>query len=121
MTTPQNTAKTRPLFGSQEFRAAHAGAARVRKPKAIAVPVVGTDGHYASPSGLSVQSRKRLTTERMTRILRAVGLTPSQHAVWVGWSLKQFIEANPTWTERQWFDLLCENRQYIINPPAVAS
>lgn len=66
-------------------------------------------------------TRKKLTTGRMTRILRAIGLTPSQHAVWVGWPLKKYIEMNPSWTERRWFDMVCENRAMIENPPELLS
>ena len=54
-------------------------------------------------------SSKLPTTARMTRHLKLRGLTPSQHAAWCGFPLKAWIRSNPTWTERDWVELIEEN------------
>ena len=58
---------------------------------------------------------KRSTTARMTRHLHNLGLTPSQHGHWAGFGMKDWLKANPTWTERQWYDLVVENLDTIRN------
>ena len=80
-------------------------------------PVVGADGQFSSPPGIAIQGWKRPTTARMARILRAIGLTPSQHGVWVGWPAKKGLAMNPTWTEKQWYFCVLENYEMIKNPP----
>lgn len=59
--------------------------------------------------GIKLRPRGKLTTARMTRILRAMALTPSQHGAWTGYTLDEYIKANPTWTERKWFEIVQEN------------
>lgn len=59
--------------------------------------------------GIRLKPRGKLTTGRLTRILRAMALTPSKFAAWTGFTLKQYIDANPSWTERQVFELVQEN------------
>lgn len=64
-------------------------------------------------SGVKVSRSRRPGTGRMTRILRALGLTPTQHGRWCGLSLAEWLAANPGFTERDWHDLVIENYNAI--------
>lgn len=117
MTEPQTRSKNTALF----VPGGRSGVQRRKRPtgrdRGIVVPGIGSQGHFESPPGIAILRRKKLTTGRMTRILRAIGITVSQHGVWVGWPLSKYIDANPSWTEFQWYQLVCENRALILNPP----
>ena len=58
-------------------------------------------------------SSKLPTTARMTRHLKLRGVTPTQYGQWCGLSLKDWIKNNPTWTERDFVELLEENIERI--------
>jgi hypothetical protein len=70
-------------------------------------------GRFSVIPGIRISPTKKLTTGRMTRILRAMGLSVGAHAEWTGWTLRRFITANPEWTERLWLDLIMENYEAI--------
>lgn len=63
--------------------------------------------------GIHISGTKSLTTGRMTRILRALGVTPSQHGFWTGLTLAEWIKTNPSWRERRWYELVVENLELI--------
>ena len=78
----------------------------------LSVPVLGPDGHYLSPSGMRVM-RTKLVPTRMKRLLHLIGLTGTKFGDWVGRPLPRWIAENPRWTERDWYDLVCENYEGI--------
>ena len=92
-------------------------AKRKSRTTAVFAGVLNTAGHYAAPPGRSVLNR-RPTTTRMEALLHAAGLTGQQHNIWVGgWSLKEYLAANPKLTERTWWDMVCENLELFRDPP----
>lgn len=85
-----------------------------------AVPQVRESGQ--SINGIRLSARARITTGRMTRILRLLALTPSKFNTWSGFTLPQYVKENPTMTERQasvmegppgFFELVQENYEAI--------
>ena len=67
------------------------------------------DSPYTMP--FAAKARAKPTTRRMKRLLKACDVTVEQFTDWMGWDLKRVLAANPTWTERQWVDLVLENRR----------
>ena len=56
----------------------------------------------------------RPTTGRMTRFLKACGLTPGDYTRWTGYKkLPDFMRLNPEWSMRSWEVLILENREEI--------
>lgn len=58
---------------------------------------------------------KKPTTARMGKILTELDITRNQFEIWCGLKLKQWIEYNPTWTEKEWYDLVSENTGSMKN------
>ena len=66
------------------------------------------------PRALRIFSRRRITPSRVRAILtHAFNITGTEFRRWTGWSFGEYCKANATWTERQFADLVAENRETI--------
>lgn len=110
-----NTAPTKPIDDTQ--RARLAAIAKLPRHKHAPSETI----HFRDPDdpgkglvGFGISGNKKLTTGFMERALRALHLTIPQFKAWTGYaSLGLWITNNPSWSERQWFELVCENLDTI--------
>jgi len=63
--------------------------------------------------GMGISPRKIITPARIARMVHKLGLTVTQFQNWSGFRTKDWCSNNPTWTERQFFDLLNENLELV--------
>ncbi len=49
------------------------------------------------------------SSARMKRLLKNCDVTVDQFTDWMGWDVRRVLAANPSWTEREWCDLILEN------------